>query len=88
MHVKETYLTSASTAPDPALDLKYHLFCNAHSDSIFVRIFNKQVCVHVIGCSYALVACICIISYVLTCDVNLRVCGADDDDGVSDVPSH
>lgn len=28
VHVKETYLTSASTAPDPALDLKYHLFCN------------------------------------------------------------
>lgn len=38
VHVKETRLTSASTAPDPALDLKYHSFCNTHSDSIF----NKQ----------------------------------------------
>lgn len=84
--VKEIYLTSASTAPDPALDLKYHLFCNTVT-AFFVRIFTRQVCVHVIGCSYALVARFWITSSMLTCDVNFRVCGADDD-GVSDVPSH
>ncbi len=43
IYVKKTHLTSASTVPDPALDLKYHLFCNTHTqDSIFVKIFNKQ----------------------------------------------